>query len=194
MQNIIISAVDMWAYFKDNEKELKTTEHLIAENDEYGVEIYLTEQQDKPCFTVTADGYEYEEESAVSEADCRKTIEALYDKYLTEKFLEVEPVESLLDQEDMIAEREMELDDAIMLMLDTIVEEDAAILLSCNTNNLDEICDDIKDHMLEYIARKHGIEIRRPMILEDDETGEDFFTEYPYECMVYDDEDNPIYK
>ena len=24
--------------------------------------------------------------------------------------------------------------------------------------------------------------------------GEEFFTEYPYECMIFDDEDNPIYK
>lgn len=26
------------------------------------------------------------------------------------------------------------------------------------------------------------------------EDGDDFFEEYPYECMVFEDEDNPVYQ
>ena len=56
-----------------------------------------------------------------------------------------------------------------------------------------EVLDDLKDHFLEYMYRKHGFDIYRPMVLED-EDGTEFFEEYPYEHMVFDDEDNPMYK
>lgn len=197
MQNIIIEPFDMWKYFRQHKEELKTTVHTVAENDDYGVEITITEEHDMPLFVVTADDYQYAEERATSEADCKKIVEELYDKYLTEKFLEDEcyEEESLLDQEDMISERETELDDAIILLLDAIMEDDSTVVLQSNGVDLDALCDDLKDHILEYLARKHRMEsIRRPMVLEDDETKEDFFTEYPYECMVYEDKDNPIYK
>ena len=91
----------------------------------------------------------------------------------------------------MIAERELELDDAVSMLLDTVIEEDVAMFLGPEA---DEICEDIKDHILEYLYRKHGISTRRPMVLEDTETGEDFFEEYPYEHMEFEDEDNPMYK
>lgn len=56
-----------------------------------------------------------------------------------------------------------------------------------------EIAEDVLDHMCEYLYRKYGISARRPMILED-ENGEEFFEEYPYECMEFDDPDNPVYE
>ena len=99
--------------------------------------------------------------------------------------------DSRLDQEDMISERELELDEAISLLLDTVLEEDAVMFFGTET---DEVCEDLKDHILEYLYRKHGISVRRPMVLEDTETGEEFFEEYPYDSMVFEDEDNPLYK
>ena len=51
--------------------------------------------------------------------------------------------------------------------------------------------DDIKEHVLEYIARKHRLPIYRPMYLEG-EDGKDFYSEYPYEEMIFDY--NPIYE
>ena len=55
-----------------------------------------------------------------------------------------------------------------------------------------EIAQDVLDHICEYLYRKHDISSRRPMILED-ENGEEFFEEFPYECMEFDDPDNPVY-
>ena len=91
----------------------------------------------------------------------------------------------------MIAERELELDDAFTMLLDTLIEEDLGLFFGAEA---DEILEDIKDHTLEYLYRKHGISVRRPMVLEDEETNEDFFEEYPYDSMVFEDEDNPLYK
>ena len=57
---------------------------------------------------------------------------------------------------------------------------------------IEEIADDVKEHTLEYIARRHGLPIYRPMYLED-EDGKDFYSEYPYEEMIFEDY-NPIYE
>ena len=56
-----------------------------------------------------------------------------------------------------------------------------------------EVYDDLKEHFLEYMARKWGLVIHRPMFLED-ENGEEFYEDYPYDCIEFEDEDNPIYK
>lgn len=193
---IIVRAVDVWDYFQKNKTSIGEKEHIIAENKEFGVVISLTKEDDLPCFIVTADDYQYAEEKAVSENDCKTTVSNLYDYYLTEKFLSGddssdEEDESLLDQEDMISAREEELDEAVVLFLDTIMEDDICNILGDET---DEVCEDVKDHILEYLYRKHRLSPRRPMVLEDEDTKEDFFEEYPYGSMVFDDEDNPMYK
>ena len=97
--------------------------------------------------------------------------------------------ESLLEQQDAIEEREMELDIAVSEFISAVLGGDAYL----DSEDYDDIIEDCKDHFLEYLARKHGLDIFRPMVLED-EDGEDFYEEYPYECMEFDDEDNPIYQ
>lgn len=195
MVSIITEASDVWSYFHKNKAKLETMMVAVAENPEYGVVIYLSSSEDGlPLLTVTADDYQYEEEAAVSASDCKHTAQKFYDQYLTGKFLENYAGDSdedisLLDVEDQIAERELELDDVVALLISTATEEDNISF----GNDFDEILEDVKDHVLEYLARKHELIIRRPMILED-EDGEEFFEEYPYECMEFDDEDNPIYQ
>ena len=191
MQKITVAASEVWDYFQKHKAELEKSEHTIAENEEYGGEISITNEEGLPCFMVTADGYQYAEERAVSANDCKETVETLYENFLTEKFVDGAEDESRLDQEDMIAERELELDDAFTMLLDTLIEEDLGLFFGAEA---DDILEDIKDHTLEYLYRKHGISVRRPMVLEDEENGEDFFEEYPYDSMVFEDEDNPLYK
>lgn len=192
MQKITVNASDVWDYFQKHKAELEKGEYIIAENEDFGVEVSLANEDGLPCFLVTADGYQYAEERAVSAKDCKDTVETLYEDYLTDKFVDSEECDqSRLDQEDMIAERELELDDAVAMLLDTVIEEDVTMFLG---SEADDICEDIKDHILEYLYRKHGISTRRPMVLEDTETGEGFFEEYPYEHMEFEDEDNPMYQ
>lgn len=192
MQKIIVNASDVWDYFQKHKAEFGENEHVIAENEEFGVEISLTSEDGLPCFIVTADGYQYDEKRAVSAKDCKETVEVLYEDFLTDKFIDGDEYEeSRLNQEDMMAERELELDDAITMLLDTVIEEDVTLFLGPEA---DDVCEDVKDHLLEYLYRKHGISTRRPMVLEDTETGEDFFEEYPYEHMEFEDDDNSLYK
>lgn len=196
MQKIIIDACDVWNYFKQHKDELRTSVHIIAENEEYGISITLTEENGTPLFEVTADDYQCEEERVFTETECLNVAKRLYDEYLTGEFVkECADDSSLLEQEDMISERETELDDAIIQLLDAVIEDDSICVLQSNGIDLDDLCDDLKDHILEYLARKHKLAscIRRPMIMEDEDENE-FFEEYPYECMIYEDEENPIYK
>lgn len=198
MQKIIVRAIDVWGYFQKNKTSLEKTEYTIAENEEFGVVISLSSENGNPCFVVTADDYQYAEERATSENECQTIVNKLYESYLTGNFLnddipdeEDSETESLLDQKDMISEREEELDVAVIAFLEIVIEGDISEFLGEET---DEVCEDVKDHILEYLYRKHGISPRRPMVLEDEETKEDFFEEYPYGSMVFDYENNPVYK
>ena len=93
------------------------------------------------------------------------------------------------EEESEIDEREAEIYEAVVSFLSTILETD----IDSFVDDADLIYEDCAEHFLEYLSRKWGFEIRRPMYLED-ENGEEFYEEYPYECMEFEDEDNPIYK
>lgn len=197
MKQIAVPIAEVWEYFVCHKSSLCTKPQTIAENPEFGVEIIITvNNEDLLTFIVTADNSQLREETVVSKTACESVLKELYEDYLTEKFIydslkEPDEDDDSLTQEDMISERELELDDAVLTLLDVIIEEDGSLVLGAS---YDEIVEDVKEHILEYVARKHELSIRRPMILEDTETGDDFFTEYPYECMEFDDEDNPMYK
>lgn len=194
---IDITPTEIWDFFQENKERLGTVMRPIAENPEYGVEIYLTEDSGLPSIIVTADDEQVYEETAVNEHDCEKTAEKIYDTYLTEKAISVltEEVEedelTDLEIEDMISERENELDCAVWEFLETVLQG-AYCDDCCENENFDDMLDDLKGHFLEYMARKHDLPIYRPMILEYDD-GTEEMSEYPYEEMEFDDPDNPIY-
>lgn len=90
-------------------------------------------------------------------------------------------------KEERIEQREQELTDIIDDLLYMILEDDFYSVVGCEAYNA--IVDDLKEHLLEYLWRKHGISVRRPMELIDKESGRIFYDEYPYECMVYDEDE-----
>lgn len=195
---ITVSASDVWGYFQDKKENLKSYMHQIASNPEYGVAIFVTEDSGLPSIVVTADNVQVYEETTVNEHDCEKTVDKIYDDYLTSKV-----INSLVDNddgesddltaleiEDMIDERENELDAAVYEFLMTVVQD---AYIDDYTSDFDDIVEDLKEHFLEYIARKHGLPVYRPMMLEY-EDGTEEMSEYPYEDMEFDDPDNPLYK
>lgn len=94
-----------------------------------------------------------------------------------------------LEIEDMISERESELDCAVWELLETVLQ---GVYCDDCCEDFDDMLDDLKEHFLEYMARKHDLPVYRPMILEYDD-GTEELSEYPYEEMEFDDPDNPIY-
>ena len=190
-KKIILEPSEVWDYFQTNKARLRCAEHEIASNDEYGISIYLTDDTFEPEIVVEADGTEVYAETCISSEDCAITVRNIYDKYLTDEVVSV--LSALADdesseQEDAIFERETELDEAVMALIDTVTE----CGIYSDVLNDEKLLSDVKEHFLEYLYRKWDLPIRRPMFLED-EDGNEFYEEYPYDCMVFDDEDNPIY-
>lgn len=207
--SITIQPEEVWEFFQPKKKELKTKMLRIAENFDFGVKVFLTESAGHPKFVVEMDDEEVYSETCIGKEDTRETANRIYNKYLTSQVinevfgeLEDDDVDAPPDEEDYddieitrmgeeeeIDDREMELDSAIYDFVSEVLD---APLEDCVTN-ADEIYDDLKEHFLEYMARKWGLVIRRPMFLED-ENEEEFFEEFPYDCIEFEDEDNPIYK
>jgi len=192
---------DIWGIFQSEKDKLRTTMKEIAENPEYDITIFLTEtdrgDQMLPNIVVYMDGSQLYEEAAINESDCSQTVGKIYYEYLVVERVVNNVIASSSEEEDESDEddvqddidmREAELDDAVFNFLTNILDSP----LECITEESDEIYEDFKEHALEYLARKWDLKIYRPMILED-ESGEEFLEEYPYEVMEYDDPDNPLY-
>lgn len=184
---VIVGAAEVWEYFQKNKSP--TLYELIAEEPEYGIEIWLINNYGFPEFIVTADDIEICDEQAFEQMECEEMVSLLYNDYLTSNVISTvnnthdEPERLSPDEEieiRAIIEREDEINDAVCELLEVLLDSYA------NSTTISEVFEDLKEHILEYLYREHGISVYRPMYLED-EDGEEFFEEYPYECMVFDD-------
>lgn len=190
--NIIVEASDVWGYFMSHKETLESQMKLIAENEAYGIEIYLSAIDDLATITVLADDEEVYEEQAGNVADCRTVVNEVYDTYLSSNALNAltdgwlskndEELDAAEEMDD-IEERELELDEAVYGLMDAFVPN-----LFDVEDDPDDVYEGLKDCICEYLYKRHGISVYRPMYLEDDD-GSDFFTEYPYPEIDFDDED-----
>lgn len=194
MPDIYVTPEDIWDYYEDNKKDLEKCMHKIAENKEFGVIVYLTDDYGFPGIIVEADDKTVYTDFVATPKDCADVVSEVYENFLSYKAVQTlanidivhdddGPQLTLPDLEDEIEERELEIEDALWAFLDTVLGGDATLEIMTG----DEMFEDIKEHFLEYLARDHGLPVRRPMFLTD-ENGEDFFEEYPYEHMIFDDE------
>lgn len=186
---IYVEAPDVWEHFKTHIGEARSGLICLAENEEYGITIYMTESGGFPLITVDADGDEILEEEIESNLECDSVVAEIYDNYLTSNVIDIligveeeENEYTIAEELDEIEERELELDDAVYGLLSTLVPN-----LHDISDDPDEVYEDVKDHICEYLYQKHGISIYRPMILED-EDGSDYFTDFPYPEMELDED------
>lgn len=183
---ILVEADKVWEYFKKREDDLTSDYATIAMSDDEAVLICVTEHHGFPQIVVFEDGEDIFEEVALSPLDCAQTSEYAYDIFLNgwrEDFgAETEDDKPEVDEEKLIQFREDELSDAVYAMLDTVLLDSKRGYLI-----LEDLIEPVKDLICEHLARHFNLDIYRPMMLEDEE-GEEFFTEYPYDCMVFDDE------
>ena len=203
-EEISVQANEVWDYFQKNKSDLKSRMHLIAENKEYGIEVYVTEENDLPSIVVTADDIQVMSSNAIDEKDCYNVVSYAYDHFLTERVVstvgydDYDPYRGSYDngsyynesvaERECIEDREDELRYAMSDFLITALrgssfEDDETAV---------QIEEDCLEHFIEYIARKHNVDIYRPMYIQYE--GEDVeYCEYPYEVLEFDDEDNPVY-
>lgn len=184
MNNVLVRPSDVWAYFHAHKSEFTNDMQLIASTSDGAIGIYLTEDNGSPLFIVEEADDVIDEDEAITKVDCEETARKLYFEHLGYDELDMSADTDL--ENEVIAEREDEITVLFQnLLFDLLVD-------TADEDIINDIVEDVKEHTLEYIARKHGLPIYRPMYLED-EDGTDFFSEYPYMEMIFEDF-NPIYE
>lgn len=180
----IVKPKSIWKYYLNFRKELDNEMHLIAENTDKRIKVYLT-RNDLPTIIVEDGGSEIYSEVFFDPDNGEATVDKVYKKYLDPKDTEAsenserkEKEDDLEEASEIIDEREEQLDSAIYEFISEVIGEDD--LYNDTYENMDEIIEDLKEHFLEYMAETHGILIYRPMFVEN-EDGTETYTEYPYE-------------
>lgn len=191
MERITVYPSETWDFFQKHRKELEKEMKEVASNDEYGTTIYITEDEGFPQFVVHEDDFPVLTESILDKRDCEESARRIYMQYLTSSVVSGvqwtrsesgSEEECMSDIEFEIEERELELDDAVWDFFCAVFGD----FYSLNGVDSDKIAEDFKEHALRYLYEEHGLDIYRPMYLED-EDGE-FFEEYPYEYLDFGEE------
>lgn len=191
-KRIIIPPDEVWDYICENEIYLETHQHKIAENPDFGTEIYISEDSGKPSVVVLADGLYICEDTFSDTFSCEDVIEYVYDLFLTEKAVEAlnEPYytyREIMGYDEEVEEhafdirlREADLYDSARDFVEMIYPEGEGIQ---DPDDYDFMIRDFMEHSLRYLYKKFGIPIYRPMTLEF-EDGTEKFEEYPYEYLI----------
>ena len=168
-------------------------ESILLADDFTGIEIHATlEPSGFPCIEVYCDGALIDETSFVPNADlCEQTVEEIYDKYLTPEVFNLLPELSGLsgdpydimdephvpdcdrpydDEVQEIAEREVELEDAIGDLMCTVFD-----LPEVSMTEIELAKDEVIDLLASLFPEK---EIFRPTLFEAYGTTE--LVRYPY--------------
>ena len=137
-----------------------------------GMEVWLTMINGSPELIVECDGSEIYREDILNEKDAKKTADRIYEDYLS-----IKAIETLTDDGDTTVYIEDEEDDEQSLIderedeIELSVRDFVSVVSDTGCYNIeDEVIDDLKEHFLEYMYRKWGIGIYRPMYLEDTDT------------------------
>lgn len=183
---IHIEPEEIWQFFQKNKKRLKKEMVLIAENEETEYALYLSEDEGLPLFSVCKGDDEPEyEEGAVNEKDCADTAKQCCVKYLMpvtvrskKKYGTDSSAKS--EEEYTIESREWELLFAMAEFIRTATNDDSCADGSdyIDTYGADEVME-ILDDTLTALADR-GMPVYRPMMVDDDMTGEELYVEYPY--------------
>ena len=191
MKKVVCEANAVWNFFQKNKTKLLTGAEIIATNDEFEVVIYLTAEEQKtgvyPRIEVFIEDSDVYSEVAADERDCEQTVKKIYCDYLTTENLInriIREAEKEPEFDELAAEeRDLELDDAVDAMLEVFLNSRIDKLVGYS--EADKIRCEIVDKLCEYLYLECDLSVYRPTILED-ESGEEFFAEYPYECMIFD--------
>lgn len=181
---IHVPANRVWAYYKRYEGELRESLHVIAEWEDCGIMVYLTSFNGEPTFQVYADDNIEYEDSAASREECEEVADLIYDTYLTQNVfdaLERGPVVAENDPDyDAIEARESEIDEAVTEFLEVILDHGELMTNPHATDQTDPLFQEIKDHLIEFLACDIGYQVYRPTVCKGTD-GQEYIVKYPYE-------------
>lgn len=158
----------VWDFYKSNRGSLAFDTREILTDDTGNISVHITDEDDELEIYVMVNGIVSYTRSAQDEESCVDVVEDIIDRFFPE------------EDDDIYNKRvegnEVSLDSLLYDFLDEIIADMAEV------EDIDELCDEVKDLVCEHLAYNRGITVRRPMILED-ENGEDFYTNHPYEYL-----------
>lgn len=159
---------EVWEFFQQNRKELAEKYLLVASSDDGEVEIYLTEENGMPFFSVEVNGECESEADSVSKANAENNY-----RELLSLFIDSDGSSELFDDDEL--ERLNEIQAA--------AEDFLSVLIGCYPEEAcieyDEI-DQIVDLVEKFMYEECGIPIYHPTIEEDEATGTAQVVHYPY--------------
>lgn len=155
---------------------------LIAESDDESVTVYLEIPHDTSAYiTVFECGENVFYEIITNEADCEETVDRVYRMFLDDdNEVSYPSVEDELEKE--ADDREAEIEDREFEMHEA-AEDLVAIMLKGSTNESAIDPSDFANKIVDAVAKslhRKGVDIYRPMYLQDEETGDIEYREYPY--------------
>lgn len=195
---IYIPATELWSFYLKNSDRCEKEMVLIAENTDTEYAVYVTDEDGTMMLSVCKgdESPEYEE-YALNAEDCVNTAKKMMLRYLIPvtfvngrvvmpdnlpEGLEDDDGELSLsrqDMEDEMYEREDELDLAMKDFLAAVLQEPDSDRLLANYQQ--DFIDEVLDDFLRILAKDYCCEIFRPMFIEDEETGCEIYTQFPYE-------------
>ena len=196
---VYIATGKIWDHYWKNISTLLNNEHLVAENKDTGVSLYLTRENAMPNLII----YDKDNQPRVyreihSREECNAIAVSLITMYLVgvikgeepkvinlpapkvEEQNEPEPDEDDEEQKiiDTIYEREDELLKAVGDMLAVVLlEVDYTAVVEGYT---EKFIGTVVDDLLQYLFDEHNISVYRPTLIEDEDGGPDILAEYPY--------------
>lgn len=203
---IYIPADKVWEFFFENEARCTKEFVEVAANEDTGYAIYVTADEGYPMLSACHrdEAPEYEE-GTISKDDCTATATKMYVRFLLPITVTCDKstVKSNIATYDLDDELE---EDARKDKMDEIYERDDDLLLSlCDFLKVvfeeeeggGELLDtygeamvaQILDDFLDILSTNYCLDnIRRPTYMVDPETGVEFYTEYPYDPGIVDDD------
>lgn len=180
--NVLVVPESIWQYYTSHKKELKKSTKLVACNEDFDIEIHITDEDGVLNAMVYLSNVEVARKEITDSASANGVMTGMYQKYIfgAKDFIDSRQQEiDEADEQDMIGVREMELDDAIYDVLDTF----CGSAFDFRYDGTQELFENLKDVICETLYAEYGIEVYRPMYLEDDDGNKEFCL-YPYAELI----------
>lgn len=148
---VIVSVEEIRGFFNMNKSSLRDEYRLVAEEEEDGIEVYITSENELPYFTVELEGVVEYEAEASSEAE----IETVYSQLLN---LFICGYESDPEKEADCAARVAEIYDATIEYLSILLEGNPRDYLE------DDCVEEIASVFEEFLYDSYGLSVRHPIV------------------------------
>lgn len=177
-RHVYMQPEEIYQYWMTHLGSLEYAPYKVAEHTRREVEVYISVpagKTDELTFTIIKGGVVCAEYTAYTKED----VEFIFEEIEVEDLSDISDPGLVSMDEDLVEERENELDDCLLDLIDVFCQED-------NPNLNQDQLDELKDIICSIFKKKYGASVYRPMLLED-ENGREYMSNFPYEELDIDE-------